>query len=220
MGDKRALAMLALYKQGATLQEIGTRYRLTRERVRQILKAKFSAGRLDGGKHLRSTRRHEQIAHAAEERSMVRWGCTTAQLKEIPTIARKAWREQSRNAKNRGIPFKLTLWQFWKFWSQSGRWQQRGRHGHEYCMSRLNDDGAYEIGNIQVLTIAENCRLYQLLDPSSRKRRTKDLQGVTMAMPGCRKPYKAYYGHKHLGFFATESEAYQARRQHVEALST
>ena len=219
MGDKRALAMHALYKQGATLQDIGTRYGLTRERVRQIIAKHFSTNRLDGGQHVQTVRRREQFAHAADERALSRWGCTAAQYREIPVKARRAWNEQRRNAKQRGITFKLTLLQFWKFWVQSGKWSQRGKRGHEYCMSRLNDTGAYEVGNIQVLTIAENCRLYQLLSPSAGKRKAKELQGVSFAMPGSRKPFKAFYGRKHLGFFVTEAEAYQARRQHVEALA-
>ena len=38
-GDERAAAIFAYYSSGATLQEVGDRYGISRERVRQILKA-------------------------------------------------------------------------------------------------------------------------------------------------------------------------------------
>jgi hypothetical protein len=216
--DKRALAMLALYKQGSTLHEIGTRYNITRERVRQIMSNAFGICRVDGGSYVRSSRRVDANRRAKDAHYIGRWGCTVAERRAMPANIRKAWAEQKRNSANRGIPFLLTLKEFWEIWRESGKWEQRGRGADKYCMSRLKDCGAYAVGNVQILTNAENCRLSQLQNPSAHKIRGKDEQGVITLMPGTRKPYKAFHARRHLGFFATKEEAYEARRRYLLTL--
>jgi hypothetical protein len=218
VSDKRALAMLALYRQGSTLQEIGTRYELTRERVRQILNESFGTRRHDGGEHAKTLRRESHRRIAKDRLYVSRWGCTVDQKKLIPTKARRAWAEQKRNARYRGVDFSLTLADFWSIWQGSSKWEERGRGASNYCMSRLHDAGAYEVGNVRIITNSENCRLYQLATPSSHRKRSKELQGVYCVLPGFSKPYKAAYGSKSLGFFATEDEAYAARRAHMLSL--
>ena len=63
-------------------------------------------------------------------------------------IYRKLYTQQKSNAKQRGIPFLLTLEQWKQIWFQSGKWEQRGRGSEKYCMCRIGDLGAYELGNV------------------------------------------------------------------------
>lgn len=61
---------------------------------------------------------------------------------------------QKGSSKQRGIPFRLTFDEWLEIWSESGHLKDRGL----YCMSRKNDEGAYEVGNVFIQTIANNSR--------------------------------------------------------------
>lgn len=63
-------------------------------------------------------------------------------------IFRKLYTQHKSNAKRRGIPFLLTLEEWKSIWIESGKWEQRGRGADKYCMCRLSDAGAYEVGNV------------------------------------------------------------------------
>jgi len=56
------------------------------------------------------------------------------------------------SARQRGIKFNLTYDQWLNIWLISGKIKQRGF----YCMSRIKDKGAYEIGNVFIQTNAQN----------------------------------------------------------------
>lgn len=55
-------------------------------------------------------------------------------------------------AKSRGIDFLLTFNEWMKVWQDSGHWQER----EKYCMYRFNNIGAYEIGNVLIMTGKQN----------------------------------------------------------------
>ena len=58
-----------------------------------------------------------------------------------------AFRRQRQNAKDRGIGWELKFWEWWTIWSESGKWNERGR-GDGYVMSRNGDAGPYAKGNV------------------------------------------------------------------------
>jgi len=70
------------------------------------------------------------------------------------------------NAKHRGIPFLLTFDEWWSIWEASGHWHERGPRGLHYVMARPNDIGGYEVGNVYIITRAENTREGRLGKPS------------------------------------------------------
>jgi len=70
-------------------------------------------------------------------------------------------------AKSRGIEFNLTYEEWWDIWEKSGKWAQRGAQKGCYVMSRKNDMGAYEIGNVFIQTHEENRREAMLGKPAS-----------------------------------------------------
>ena len=207
--------MLALYKQGSTLQSIGNRYRLTRERVRQILTNTFNVRGPDGGASVVKALKVRAKKAAKDKYCFSRWGCSADEKAQMPPRCRKAWAEQKRSARYRGIEFSLSLRDFWSIWKESGKWAERGRGGNLYCMSRVNDAGGYYIGNVQVITNATNVRLYQLQRPSSQRRRPKEQRGVYLMYPGYPRPFNARYGKRSLGLFETEELARAARNSYL-----
>lgn len=71
---------------------------------------------------------------------------------------RSIWYTQKAHARRRRIPFLLTFEEWWDIWQQSGHWEERGRKMGQYVMSRPNDKGAYEIGNVRIITTEQNLR--------------------------------------------------------------
>lgn len=87
--------------------------------------------------------------------------CATQRRSWLP-VARNALNvkfiDQRKSAKRRGIEFHLTFEAWWTIWQESGRWSERGRLAHQYCMARPGDRGAYEVGNVKIITVSQNCR--------------------------------------------------------------
>lgn len=144
-----------LYKSGLTLQQIGTKYGITRERVRQVLTKYQRVGRFDGGQHKRASEKAERTKRRRDARYVEKYGYTLAEYKALPRKARAAFRSQANNAAHRGIGWQLTLREWWEFWESSGKWPRRGR-GNGYVMCRVADTGPYAIGNIYIATGCEN----------------------------------------------------------------
>ena len=69
---------------------------------------------------------------------------------------KKRYQEQKDAAKQRGIEFKLTFDEWWSIWEQSGKYEQRGCRKGQYVMSRVNDTGPYEVGNVFIQTCGGN----------------------------------------------------------------
>lgn len=77
----------------------------------------------------------------------------TAQMRE----ARLKWLWQKHNAKRRNIAFELEFEQWLQIWLDSGHWHQRGiSKANQYVMSRINDQGAYRMGNVEIKTNYDN----------------------------------------------------------------
>jgi len=59
-------------------------------------------------------------------------------------------------AKYRGIDFYLSFDEWNDIWQASGKWDVRGRGKGKYCMSRVNDTGAYAVGNVFIQLTTQN----------------------------------------------------------------
>ena len=155
----RAKEMADMYKSGATLQQIGDQFGLTRERVRQLMTGHLGVTGKDGGGAVRRVRNRARREARRDQKSFAKYGCCWADYVKLRSMRKptRAFSMQKRNAKNRGIEWNLTLWDWWTIWEASGRWGQRGRRKHEYVMCRLQDAGAYEVGNVYIATCHHNC---------------------------------------------------------------
>lgn len=95
-----------------------------------------------------------------------RHGCTLDQIQHLLAVGEEmvargrtvettplyAFSMQRASAKQRGIGWELTLWQWWTIWHDTGRWNERGPSAHEYVMCRRGDVGPYAIGNVFIET--------------------------------------------------------------------
>lgn len=67
------------------------------------------------------------------------------------------WKRKQYDAKKRGIGFDLTLEQFEALILEAGiTVDQIGQRGDQYCLGRVNDEGAYTVGNCRFITVAQN----------------------------------------------------------------
>lgn len=139
--------MLAAYRAGDTMEQIGAAWGVTRERVRQILHTKFGVTyKTDSPRWAQNRERKRAAERARDARYMRRHGCSFAEFNSIPSAARRAYREQRRNSFDRKIGWHFTLLSWWQMWLQSGHWAERGR-GYGYGMYRLDSSGPYEASN-------------------------------------------------------------------------
>jgi hypothetical protein len=71
-------------------------------------------------------------------------------------MLRKRYKDHKASAKQRGIPFLLTYPQWLSIWEASGHLDERGPRMDQYCMARYGDSGAYEVGNVRIITCEDN----------------------------------------------------------------
>lgn len=203
----RTEKMVSMYRQGLTLEKIGQHFKLTRERVRQVLKvAGISA--IDGGKSIVSNARKEARQNRLEAKCLAKWGyprAMMAQLREDGVL--RAFTQQRQSASNRGIDWHLTFADWFSIWQVSGKLHLRGRGRGHYVMSRICDDGPYSLGNVHVQLCEENSR-----DAVEKWRgKVKANRGVYCLYPGRELAWHARVADHKLGFFKTEQEAVDAR---------
>ena len=159
MDKLREKYIIHRFLRGSTLQEVGNLFGITRERVRQIL-SRNGITRAQGGAALQGRWTLEAKAEVLNQRSLRVRGCTWDEYVVLRRMRKptSAFSQQRRNAKERGIGWKLKLWDWWVIWKSSGHWDERGRNSGEYVMCRYGDRGNYEVGNVHIATSNANGR--------------------------------------------------------------
>lgn len=156
----RQREMADLFLSGMTLTQIGLKYGLSRERVRQII-SPLGLRRHDGGKALQSREVAHQKRVARDIKCIKTHGCDFSTLQILrKNNATKLFREQRRNASNRGIEWSFTLFEWWWVWFKSGKWNSRGRKRGEYVMARHGDSGPYSLDKVSIITASNNTKEY------------------------------------------------------------
>jgi hypothetical protein len=151
--------LLALYKKGHTLKQIGDMYHVSHECIRQILSRKFGTTRKDGGI---TTLVKDRIAEQEKQRDVrciKEYGMPYHEKEQINREnkdALKRYKQQKYNALARGKGWKLLFREWWDIWQESGLWDQRGCGIGKYCMARYCDDGDYELGNVFIQKFEQN----------------------------------------------------------------
>jgi hypothetical protein len=69
---------------------------------------------------------------------------------------KKAYDDQLRHAKARGIPWLFAYEDWLEMWLLSGKWFARGKARGKYQMCRKGDNGAYSKRNCYIGTVEEN----------------------------------------------------------------
>lgn len=144
-----------LYRQGKTQQEISEMFGCTRQNVGASLKRSgLIAG--DGGVAEQRRRRAYESDAARDAECLERWGCTYAQYKTIRGTVTRSFQYSRQGARQRGIGWEFTLWEWWQTWSTSGKWPERGQGSNSYCMCRFGDVGPYATWNVYIATNFQN----------------------------------------------------------------
>lgn len=217
--------LIEMFKSGATYNGLAERYGVSKQRIHQILKRE-GVSSAEGGCTVRTARKTAENYIAKEAAYLKKYGCTLSQYEEIENMrksmqaAGKTWQTtplaayygQKSSAKYRGVPFKLTLWEWWSIWKGSGRWDERGLGMRGYVMCRHGDQGAYEVGNVFIDKSVNNV--------ASAKREARDLpMGVSARIRLERTVYVAIRSvngeQKYLGTFVTPEAAHCAYLQAV-----
>lgn len=161
--DARIADMSDMYTHGNTLQQIGEKYGISRERVRQLL-ARIGICSDQGGAHIRAFLNQKRTPKHSkwESRCVASMGCSRAAYKELTgneyrtaDVHAQRFIRQRQNAKNRGISFELTFPEWWGIWQKSGHYKDLQGIG-TYCMARIADDGPYAANNVYICTFAQN----------------------------------------------------------------
>jgi hypothetical protein len=207
---ERERNIYAAFTNGVSMPKIGESYGMSRQRVQQILKRRFAAGRSDGGQKI-AAQSNAQSAYSKREAICIqKYGMTLDEYRHCREVgATVAFKFQKKSAQYRGVDWSLSFSDWWKIWERSGKWEQRGRGTGKYCLARIGDKGGYSIGNVYVSLFEENGREYQRNKAGAPKSVST---GVCRVYPGLRKSFLAKYGRKSLGLFETASEAIAARQ--------
>ena len=144
--------MAALYRSSMTLEQIGDKYGLTHERVRQILKKELGLIAKDGATAAYFAALRENRQRGLDARKMVKNGCTIEQWRSIPARARLAFLMQRKNARRDDNAWALSVWDWWTLWRDSDRWGQRGRG--RYVLGRLDRSEPWALGNVAIVPMA------------------------------------------------------------------
>lgn len=173
MTTDRIAAMAAMYRDGQTLHEIGAAFGVTRQRVQQLL-SRRGVTAADGGLAVRTSAERASRAAARDRRYLKKWGHDYAAHQALLRLGREQMRRgvtrertpigafinQRSNASHRGIEWQLLLADWWRIWSESGHWCDRGRGRGKFVMSRRGDVGPYAAWNvfIQLATLNNSDR--------------------------------------------------------------
>lgn len=163
----RNARIIELCRAGLTLQQVGDQYDISRERIRQIV-ARAGVVAQERGRAVRAVAKRGAVSERRrikrDQWAQSRYGCDyqtlielneTHKTKQLGCYA-QAYIYQLRNAAARGIPFRLTFPQWMQVWRASGHFHDRGRGIGKFCMSRFQDRGAYEVGNVYIQLATEN----------------------------------------------------------------
>jgi hypothetical protein len=78
--------------------------------------------------------------------------------KEQLKITKNKFNVHKSGAKSRNISFNFTFDEWLNFWIESGHWEERGNKKGQYVMSRKNDIGPYELGNVYIQLGEQNLK--------------------------------------------------------------
>lgn len=209
----RTQKMVGMYQQGLTLVKIGDAFDMTRERVRQILKANGITAKDGGASKCAASKEADKLAKR-DARCLAKHGMTFAEYKQVRASGLQvAYRSQQNAANHRGIEWGLTLAQWLDVWRTSGKLDQRGRGKGKYVMSRIKDAGGYVLGNVHIQLATAN----SLEAVKQWRGKTKTNRGVFCLYPGSERPYVVRVGGKQIGRYSTEQEGADARLSFIES---
>jgi transposase len=203
--------IISMHRQGVSMAKIASQYEVSRERVRQIL-ARYGVTAKDGGGAVTKKKKTQTKLAARQAKCFAKYGVSLEVYKEASKSGLAlAFRRQQNAAHGRGIGWDLRFGDWLTIWQESGKLELRGRGIGHYCMSRVNDSGGYELGNVHIQLCTENNSEFIIKNKGKRNANP----GVYLMYPGLSRPWSAKVSKKHIGNFATEEEAIAARNEYL-----
>lgn len=147
--------LVARFRKGDTMRQLASRYGVTVSAVSCCLK-RHSVNASEGGGRLRSAALKEKAAHSRDSKYLEKHGCTWQEYWSVPPTARLAYRQQRKNANQRGVEWRITLVEWWGVWVASGKFELRGRGRGKYVMARSGDVGPYAVENVEIADAVQN----------------------------------------------------------------
>ena len=112
----------------------------------------------------------ELIAEKRKRRRCISWGCKrragkkkggrcetcASRLFRLRNDDRYAYHNLKRSAAKRGIKFELSFEDFMEFCCITGYLEMRGKEPHSFTIDRIKTWMPYTMGNIRILTYADN----------------------------------------------------------------
>lgn len=80
-----------------------------------------------------------------------------------------AWLKHKSQARYRGEPHELTWAQWETIWNTDGQWEQRGRSRDDLCLTMLDPDSGWLIGNVAVVTRLEQLQILGYAKTGTKK---------------------------------------------------
>jgi hypothetical protein len=111
--------------------------------------------------------------------------CNTcsSRLFRLRDDTRYAFNNLKSSARKRGIPFHLDYETFGEFCAVTGYLEMRGKEPHSFSIDRIRTSEPYQIGNIRILTYADNVsHKYEDAAERCRALATKRVDNFRMAI--------------------------------------
>jgi hypothetical protein len=90
-----------------------------------------------------------------------------------------AYKWHKSNSAKRKVEFLFTFEEWKNWWIETGKWELRGVGKDKYCMCRIDDKGAYVLGNVYCATNSKNFSDANKGKPKSAETRLKMSQSMT-----------------------------------------
>lgn len=149
-----------LYLAGMSTDAIGKASGVTGQRVRQVLSA-LGYGSRNGGPYQKARERKALKKAAWLATYLPAFGCSRCEAIAIndgdsrwDRPKARAYIQQRHNALRRGIAWDLPFPMWWFLWSESGKWEDRGRHS--WGLSRINYAEGFHFDNVRICLQAES----------------------------------------------------------------
>lgn len=160
-----------MFRTGYTQGDLARRFKISRQRVQQVLKSR-GLDKSTGGRSAQKWKRRKEAAeialnklHRKERKVIDLFGCSAQEAMELGWLGwsktdrgSPAWKyvQQKRNARYRKIDWGFTLLTWWKLWGSDGHWLKRGTRKSQYVMARFGDSGPYAPENVYLATTTDN----------------------------------------------------------------
>ncbi len=202
--------IVAGFKLDRTLADLAAEFVVTRERIRQIV-AESGCSPEDGGRAHRIRQEADLRLKLRDEDCIERWGCNREVYSRIKGRGGvSAFSQQRANARTLGIPWRMTLPQWWDVWEKSGHWEQRGRGRDRYCMARYYDVGSYSPRNVRIVT--NHANLKERWIDGKLDRQGCPMRGVRLGARGTKRPWRVCHPGQPSRSFATSAEAIEFKK--------